>query len=493
MSETVKQVIADNPAMRPGDVFVTNDPYRGGSHLPDVTVVTPIFVGQAALSDQPRALTPPGATSIAASGQAGSLPYEYYEPTFFTASRAHHAEIGGTTPGSMPPFSTRLAEEGVLIRNFKLVEGGRSRLDELRRLLAEAPYPSRAIDDNLADITAQMAANRQGAHDLEQLVARHSLPVVEAYMQHIQGAAEQKMRQALRRLEPGRRTFTDHLDDGSPICVAIDIHGDEATIDFTGTGDVLPSNLNANRAIVTAAVLYVLRLLIGEEIPLNQGVLAPIRLILPECLLNPPDRCDPCECAAVVGGNVETSQRVVDVLLGALGLAAASQGTMNNLLFGNERFGYYETICGGSGATATADGADAVQTHMTNTRLTDPEVLESRFPVLLREFTVRDGSGGAGEHRGGNGVRRTIEFLAPLLLSLLTQRRGPYPPYGMDGGQPGELGRNLLRRAEGATETLPGQVQLEVQVGDTLTIETPGGGGWGNIPPQIDPPSRLAP
>ncbi|HND54277.1 MAG TPA: hydantoinase B/oxoprolinase family protein, partial [Pirellulaceae bacterium] len=350
MSETVRAIRADNPRLAPGDVYVTNDPYRGGSHLPDVTVVTPVF------------------------DAAGR------ELRFFTASRAHHAEIGGIRPGSMPPFSRTLAEEGVLIRNFKLVDAGRSRAEELRELLSTAPYPSRSVDDNLADLAAQVAANHQGAVDLQRLIERHGWSRTSAYMRHIQAAAERKMRAALAKLPDGRREFRDHLDDGSPIVVAITLEGGRATIDFTGTGPVLAGNLNANRAIVTAAVMYVLRALIDEEIPLNQGVLAPIQLVLPECLLNPRPGDSPATSPAVVGGNVETSQRVVDVLLGAFGLAAASQGTMNNLLFGDGSFGYYETICGGAGGTPRAAGADAVHTHMTNTRLTDPEVMERRFP-----------------------------------------------------------------------------------------------------------------
>jgi 5-oxoprolinase (ATP-hydrolysing) len=449
MGETVRCVLADNPQLRPGDVFVTNDPYRGGSHLPDVTVVTPIF-----------------------DDAGGRL-------LFFTASRAHHAEIGGIVPGSMPPFSTNLAEEGVLIRNFKLVDAGRSRSEELGALLTSGPYPTRNVADNLADIAAQVAANQQGARDLARLVAAHTLPVVTAYMRFIQEAAERKMRAALARLPIGRHEFADYLDDGSKIAAAIDIAGDSATIDFTGTSAVLPGNLNANRAIVTAAVMYVLRSLIDEDIPLNQGVLAPVRIMLPECLLNPTPGPTPAESAAIVGGNVETSQRVVDVLVGALRLAAASQGTMNNVLFGDDKFGYYETICGGAGATHAADGADAVHTHMTNTRLTDPEVLEQRYPVRLREFSIRHGSGGRGARRGGDGITRVIEFLRPLSLSILTQRRGPYAPYGMAGGEPGGLGRNLLERADGSRETLPNQAQMRVMEGEALIIETPGGGGWG--------------
>ncbi|HEY2413069.1 MAG TPA: hydantoinase B/oxoprolinase family protein [Pirellulaceae bacterium] len=496
MSKTVKQIIADNPRMQPGDVFVTNDPYRGGSHLPDVTVVTPVFEFCREGPPWPSASDEAARIREARNATEG-VPYS--SPLFFTASRAHHAEIGGITPGSMPPFSKNLGEEGVLIRNFKLIDAGHSRFDELRELLTSGPYPSRSPDTNLADITAQVAANQQGVSDLQKMVERYSLPVVQAYMRHIQEAAERKMRAALARLTPGRREFTDHMDDGTPIQVTVTIHDESATIDFTGTGPVSAGNLNANRSIVTAAVMYVLRLLIGEDIPLNQGVLKPIKIVLPVCLLNPINTASgsagaspsqlgvspahlgasPSQLPAVVGGNVETSQRVVDVLLGAFGLAAASQGTMNNLLFGDETFGYYETICGGSGATAEADGADAVHTHMTNTRLTDPEVLESRYPVRLREFSIRCGSGGAGEYRGGDGIIRRLEFLKPLTLSILSQRRGPYAPYGLDGGKPGGLGSNCLKRADGAEEVLGNLVQTEVRAGDVLTIETPGGGGFG--------------
>jgi 5-oxoprolinase (ATP-hydrolysing) len=491
MSQTVKQILADNPDMQPGDVFVTNDPYRGGSHLPDVTVVTPVFEADVGW-DKPASAGAGPPKSAMTRDDSRNL-------QFFVASRAHHAEIGGITPGSMPPFSRNLAEEGVLLRNFKLADRGKLRLDELRQALLSGPYPSRAVEDNLADITAQMAANHQGVRDLSAFVAEQSWPVVEAYMRHIQDAAERKMRAALAKLPPGRRRFVDHLDDGTPIAVAVTLavgedvaeSGDRGescpaaerrtrlTVDFTGTGPVLAGNLNANSAIVSAALMYCLRLLVAEDIPLNQGLLRPVEIILPECLLKPPLRERPEECAAVVGGNVETSQRVVDVLLGAFDLAAASQGTMNNLLFGDATFGYYETICGGSGATPQADGADAVHTHMTNTRLTDPEVLERRFPARLLEFAIRRGSGGRGKHRGGDAVVRRIEFLKELTVSILSQRRGPYPPYGLHGAEPGRLGRSILRRADGRVEELPALAQFNVQPGDMLTIETPGAGGWG--------------
>jgi len=449
MSVTVKRILHDNPDLGPGDVFVTNDPYRGGSHLPDVTVITPVH------------------------SSGGEL-------LFLTASRAHHAEIGGIVPGSMPPFSKSLAEEGVLIRNFKLVDRGVSREEELARILTGGPYPTRRLADNLADISAQVAANQAGVNQLLALVERYSWLMVWAYMGHIQQAAAAKMRMALSQLAEGEYCFEDHLDDGSPIRLKITKQADSAIVDFTGTGPVMSGNLNANRAIVQAAVLYVFRCLIAEEIPLNSGVLEPIQIVLPECLLNPPEHDDPARCAAIVGGNVETSQRVVDVMLGALGLAAASQGTMNNFTFGDGTFGYYETICGGSGATSQENGADAVHTHMTNTRLTDVEVIERKYPVRVREFSIRKGSGGKGKHRGGDGVIRRIEFLKPLKVSLLTERRGSYAPFGLQGGSPGKRGVNTLLR-EGATapEILSGKVQLDLQPGDQLTIETPGGGGFG--------------
>ena len=459
MGETVKSVLQDC-VLQPGDVVVTNDPYRGGSHLPDVTVVTPLF------------------------GLAKEL-------LFLTASRAHHAEIGGVTPGSMPPFSKSLAEEGVLIRNFKVLDTGRERFDELAALLRSGPYPSRAVEHNLSDIRAQLAANQQGANDLAELVARQSLPVVQAYMKHIRAAAETKTRQAIEKLRPGKREFVDHLDDGTTIKVTVTIlmpcnvpleTNKSLIIDFTGTSGVHPGNLNANRAIVTAAVLYALRLLINEDIPLNQGVLAPVELIIPHGLLNPPAAERPEDCPAIVGGNVETSQRVVDVLLAALDLAAASQGTMNNLLFGNDTFGYYETICGGNGATADGPGAHAVHTHMTNTRITDPEVLEHRFPVRLQRFAIDKGTGGKGLHCGGDGVIRQIVFLQAMSVSLLTQRRAAYAPFGLHGGQAGTRGENQLLRKSGNWEPLGSAAQISVEAGETLTIRTPGGGGWGKSP-----------
>ncbi len=475
MSESVKQLLKDVPAMQPGEVYVTNDPYRGGSHLPDVTVVTPVF-------EQPEE---------AQGARAGDRP----RLLFFTASRAHHAEIGGITPGSMPPSSKNLAEEGVVIRHFRLVRDERSSQEELARLLSSGPYPSRAVGENLADINAQVAANQMGVNLLHEMIDRYGRQTVLAYMKHIQAAAERKMRSALLKIQPGRYAFTDQLDDGSPIRVAITVRhterGGEATVDFTGTGPVVPGNLNANHAIVSSAVIYCFRCLIDEPVPLNAGMLAPIRIVLPVgCLLNPEPADEPARCPAVVGGNVETSQRIVDVIFGALGVVAASQGTMNNFTFGRPAgegraaIGYYETIGGGAGAGPEFDGADAVHTHMTNTRLTDPEVLEDRYPVRLRLFAIRRGSGGRGRQRGGDGIVRQIEFLEPLEVSLLTSRRTTRP-YGLLGGEPGQPGRNLIiRRGSARAEQLGPTAFLRVAPGDVLRIETPGGGGYGSYEAQ---------
>jgi 5-oxoprolinase (ATP-hydrolysing) len=449
------------PGVRPGEVYVTNDPYRGGSHLPDVTVVTPVFDGR-------------GESTL-----------------FYVASRAHHAEIGGVVPGSMPPQSRNLAEEGVRIPLMRLVvrrdRDHRDRRDtqvqddELRQLLEAGPYPSRAVRENLADVHAQVAANQCGVRRLEEMVVRHGLSTVRAYMSHIQQAAETKMRGALRRVPDGHYQFTDHLDDGAAIETAIAIDGESAIIDFAGTGPVHPMNLNATSAIVASAVLYCFRCLIDEDIPLNAGVMAPLKILLPTGLLNPPMHEDPSRCAAVAGGNVETSQRIVDCIFGALGIVAASQGTMNNLSFGNDRFGYYETIAGGAGAGPGFHGADAVHTHMTNTRLTDPEVLEDRYPVRLQRFAIRGASGGSGEFVGGNGVVRAIEFLEPLAVGLLTQRR-TRPPYGLAGGAPGAAGQNILLVRGGERRDLASADQLRVEAGDVLQIHTPGGGGYGRPP-----------
>jgi 5-oxoprolinase (ATP-hydrolysing) len=455
MSETVRTTIRLNSSISEGDVFVTNDPYGGGSHLPDVTVITPVFD----------------------SGNRRLI--------FWVASRSHHAEIGGIAPGSMPPDATNLQQEGVLIRNFKLVDGptGEAHFEALRQILTRPPYPSRAPEENLADLRAQVAANRSGLLDLLKLVDQYSVNHVLAYTVFMQDAAEQKMRQAIGRMKIGTYRFEDQLDNGATIRVAVTINQDSLKIDFDETDPVLEGNQNANPAIVSSAVIYVMRCFIRDNIPLNEGIVKPVEIVLPTCFLNPISYLNPEDCPAIVGGNVETSQRVVDVLLGALqqsvdgGFAAASQGTMNNWLMGDDSFGYYETVGGGAGATPSHHGANAVHTHMTNTRLTDPEILESRYPVILREFSVRRGSGGPGLHQGGDGIVREIEFLKPLTVSLLTNRRLKQP-YGVEGGFPGKPGVNIRIGSEGRLEILPPSCELKVATGERLRLETPGGGGW---------------
>ena len=450
MGETVRHILHDHPQMQRGDVFVTNDPYRGGSHLPDVTVVTPVFATK-----------------------------DSQNPDFFVANRAHHAEIGGVVPGSMPPFSTSLAEEGVLIRGQHLVRAGHSCEDAIRELLTTGQWPSRAADDNLADLAAQVAANECGVRLLSELAEQTTSELVQKCMRQIQATSSARMRQCLLKLQDRTYQFTDRLDDDTPIHVAITVSGETATVDFTGTGPTHSGNLNANRAITTAAVLYSFRCLLNEDVPLNAGVLEPITIVLPDCLLNPRSGETPQDSPAIVGGNVETSQRIVDVLFGALQIAAASQGTMNNLTFGNQSFGYYETICGGSGGSAVGAGAPGVHTHMTNTRLTDPEVLENRYPVLLHRFGLRHGSGGDGAAPGGDGIIREIEFLEPLSVSMLSQRR-TQTPWGLNGGQDGAPGRNTLVNTEGDLD-LGGCFSRTVTAGEVLRIETPGGGGFGAV------------
>jgi 5-oxoprolinase (ATP-hydrolysing) len=438
MGESVRAVLAAHPDPAPGAVFATNDPAAGGSHLPDVTVVTPVH------------------------DAAGQL-------LFFTASRGHHADIGGTTPGSMPPDSRTLEEEGAVLRALPIAAGGHLDRDAILAALAAGPYPARRPADNLADLEAQIAANQTGARLLADLLTRAGRATVLAYLGHVQDNAAAQVAAEIARLPDGEHRFTDALDDGTPIAVSIRIRGDRMEIDFAGTGaEQAGSNLNAPRAVTVAAVLYVLRCLVGAPIPLNSGCLRPVTLHVP-----PGSILAPSPGRAVAAGNVETSQRVVDVLLAALGLAAASQGTMNNLTFGDERFGYYETIAGGAGATPRAPGASGVHTHMTNTRITDPEVLESRFPVRLIRLALRPGSGGAGRHRGGDGVVRELEVRAPLEVSILSERR-TRAPFGLAGGKPGARGRNLHNERE-----LGGRARFRAVPGDRIRIETPGGGGHG--------------
>lgn len=440
--------VAETLELAPGDVAVTNHPGFGGSHLPDVTVITPVW-------------TEDGDDLLG-----------------YVASRAHHAEIGGSRPGSMPPAATRLAEEGVVLAPRLLVQRGAGRWREAREWLLAGEFPSRSVEENLADLEAAVAANQNGAAALRALADLYGADTVRRQMAALRDTAAARMRRALSRHPAGTFEATEALDDGTPLAVAIRIDGDAATFDFSGSGGVHPGNLNATPAIVRSVVLYVLRLMLGEPLPLNEGLLDPVRLVLPPGLLNPDFSRRPQDCPAVVGGNVETSQRLVDTLLKALGLAACSQGTMNNTLFGNEAFGYYETLCGGAGAGPGWHGASAIHTHMTNTAITDPEIVEQRYPARLESFAVRRGSGGAGRYRGGDGVRREFVFLEPVRVSLLTQHRTA-GPYGMEGGGAGAPGRQTLHRADGKVEELPSIAARDAGPGDRLVVETPGGGGWG--------------
>ncbi|MDP1885366.1 hydantoinase B/oxoprolinase family protein [Polaromonas sp.] len=443
MGESIKTVIRENTGkMQPGDVYVLNDPYHGGTHLPDITVITPVYLGG------PR-------------------------PLFYVGSRGHHADIGGTTPGSMPPFSTRIEEEGVQINNVKLVERGVLREAEMVALLSSGQYPSRNPQQNMADLKAQIAANEKGVQELRKMVDTFSLEVVQAYMRHVQDNAEESVRRVITQLKDG--AFTLPLDNGAQIQVAIrvDTKKRSAEIDFTGTSPQQSNNFNAPTAVCMAAVLYVFRTLVDDDIPLNAGCLKPLKVIIPAgSMLNPNPP------ASVVAGNVETSTCITNALYGALGVMAASQCTMNNFTFGNERHQYYETISGGSGAGEGFDGTSVVQTHMTNSRLTDPEVLEFRFPVRLESYEIRQGSGGAGRWTGGNGGVRRVRFLEAMTASILSNGR-KHGAFGMAGGEPGQVGRNLVLRANGQTEALDHIGQAEMLPGDVFEIHTPGGGGFG--------------
>ncbi|MFD5987407.1 hydantoinase B/oxoprolinase family protein [Streptomyces cyaneofuscatus] len=442
MGESIKEVLRRNEGtLRPGDVYAINDPYHGGTHLPDVTVVTPVFEGD--------------------------------ELRFLVASRGHHAEIGGTTPGSMPAFSRTIQEEGVLFDNWLLVRDGTLREAGTRELLTSAPYPSRSPDTNLADLRAQIAANEKGIAELRRMTDQFGADVVQAYMGHVQDNAEESVRRIVARLHDGG--FRYETDAGAVIQVALTVDHDarSAVLDFTGTSPQQPGNTNAPRSVVMAAVLYVFRTLVGEDIPLNSGCLKPLDVRIP-----PGSMLDPTYPAATVAGNVETSQAVTGALYGALGGQAEGSGTMNNLTFGNDRVQYYETVASGSGAGDGFDGTDAVQTHMTNSRLTDPEILEWRLPVLLESFAVREGSGGAGRWHGGGGVERRIRFREPVTVALLSGHRR-VPPYGAEGGEPGALGEQYVERAGGAVDRLEGCDTAELAAGDVLVVRTPGGGGYG--------------
>ncbi|MBO0807601.1 MAG: hydantoinase B/oxoprolinase family protein, partial [Actinobacteria bacterium] len=447
MGESIRIVAERNAGrMRPGDVYALNDPYHGGTHLPDVTVVTPVF------GDDGEGIL------------------------FYVAARGHHAEIGGITPGSMPAGSTRVEEEGVLIDNWLLVRGGTLREEQTLDLLRDAPYPSRNPEVNLADLRAQIAACERGVQELRRMCEHFGLDVVRAYMGHVQDNAEEAVRRLIGRLRDGEYRY--ETDGGAVIAVSarVDRAARTAVIDFTGTSPQQPGNFNAPSSVAMAAVLYVLRTLVGDEIPLNSGCLKPVTVIIPPgCLLAPEYP------AAVAAGNVETSQAVTGALYAALGVMAEGSGTMNNVTVGNDRHQYYETVASGSGAGDGFGGTDAVQTHMTNSRLTDPEVLEWRYPVRVQRHQIRRGSGGAGRWRGGDGCRRELWFGEPMTVTTLASHRR-VPPYGMAGGAPGALGRHWIERADGTVTPLAGCDSVPVKAGDVFVIETPGGGGYG--PPE---------
>ena len=482
MGESIKTVIAKNAGkMKPGDVYVLNDPYNGGTHLPDVTVITPVFA-EGALTPGPSPASGRGEHVSASGRRENLLPSPsgrgaggegHPEILFYVGSRGHHADIGGITPGSMPPFSKTIEEEGVLLDNVLLVEDGRMLEAEMRHLLASAKYPARNPDQNIADLRAQVAANEKGVQELRRMVAHFGLDVVKAYMGHVQDNAEECVRRVIGVLKDGE--FACEMDNGAVIRVRIAIGEDRrsAVIDFAGTSAQLESNFNAPSAVVYAAVLYVFRTLVDDDIPLNAGCLKPLEVRIPEgSMLNPRSP------AATVAGNVETSQCITDALYGALGVMAASYGTMNNFTFGNATYQYYETISGGTGAGPGFDGTDTVQAHMTNSRLTDPEVLEWRYPVRVDAHSIRAGSGGRGEWHGGNGATRRIRFLEPMTAAILAGHRR-VPPYGMAGGGPGECGRNWVERADGTRTDLGFADETQVGAGDVFVIETPGGGGFG--------------
>lgn len=429
-----------------GDTIVTNHPRYGGSHLPDVTMVTPVFYKK--------------------------------ERIAFVVNRAHHSEIGGISPGSMPPNAKNLSEEGVVISPFYLIKNGTVNWDEMRKLLVDTPYPTRSIEENLADLNAAIAANKNGRDALKSLVNQHGVETVTDYFRLLKKHAALKTQETLKQFPNGKYKAIEYLDDGSPLHVTIDINVGKCIINFSGSADVHPGNMNATKAIVHSVIIYVLRLLLKENIPLNDGLLEPVKIILPTGMLNPDFNDDPKKCPAVVGGNVEISMRLTDTLLKAFGVMAASQGTMNNTLFGNKKFGYYETICGGCGAGNGYHGASAVHHHMTNTRITDPEILEHRYPVRLDEFSIRKNSGGKGRWNGGDGINRRITFLEPVNLSVLTQRRKS-GPYGIKGGESGKAGKQQVVRKNGEIITLNSIQNIDIEPGDRFIIETPGGGGYG--------------
>ena len=455
MGESIKMVISRNKGrMKPGDVYVLNDPYHGGTHLPDVTVVTPVFAPPSTPTTVPEAPRQP-------------------DIWFYVASRGHHAEIGGVSPGSMPANSARIEEEGVLIDNWLLVEDGEFREAQTLALLTGAEYPSRDPQTNLADLRAQIAANEKGAEELRRMVGQFGLDVVRAYMAHVQENAAEAVREVITALRDGE--FSYEMDNGARIRVRVTVDHESrtATIDFTGTSAQLADNFNAPSSVAMAAVLYVFRTLVAKEIPLNAGCLQPLNVIIP-----PGTMLSPRYPAAVAAGNVETSQAVTGALYAALGNMAEGSGTMNNVTFGNERYQYYETVASGSGAGEGFDGTDVVQTKMTNSRLTDPEVLEWRYPVRLESYAIRRGSGGPGRWHGGAGGTRRIRFLEPMTVTTLSGHRR-VPAFGLAGGAPGALGRHWVERADGSVTEMRGCDSVQLEPGDTFILETPGGGGFG--------------
>jgi 5-oxoprolinase (ATP-hydrolysing) len=451
MGDSVRAVIRDRrERVKRGDIYVANAPYNGGTHLPDITVITPVFDSGGLVADR--------------AAEA---------PIFWVASRGHHADVGGMTPGSMPPHSTSVEEEGVLIDNFLIVDAGQFREREFEALLLSGDYPARNIAQNMGDLKAQMAANAKGAEELRRLGEQFGLHVVYAYMRYVQDNAEESVRRVIATLHDGE--FRYAMDQGCEICVKVSIDRAKrsAIVDFTGTSAQQPNNFNAPVSVCRAAVLYVFRTLVDDDIPMNEGCMRPLQLIIPEgSMLNPRYP------AAVVAGNVETSQCITDCLYGALGVLAAAQGTMNNFTFGSAVYQYYETIAGGSGAGPDFDGTDAVQTHMTNSRLTDPEVLEWRFPVRVEEFSIRRGSGGRGKHHGGDGVIRKIRFLEEMTAAILSNHR-LVKPFGLEGGEPGAVGHHWVERQEGPRIPLSSTAGVTMKPGDLFVIETPGGGGYG--------------
>jgi len=443
MDASVATAIRENTDIKPGDVFLINAPYNGGTHLPDLTVCTPVF------DDENR------------------------EIRFWVASRGHHADIGGIAPGSMSPLAVNIEQEGVYIDNFKLVDRGTFREDALSTLLTGATYPVRNLTQNVNDLKAQIAANEKGVAELKKIIGLFGEDVVKAYMGHVQDNAAESVRRVLDKLPDGH--FTYEMDQGCQIEVRVTIDRDkrEATVDFTGTSEQRPDNFNAPEPVTRAAVLYVFRVLVEGDIPMNAGCLRPIKIIVPQGSM-----LSPRFPAAVVAGNVEVSQAVTNCLFGATKAMAAAQGTMNNLTFGNDEYQYYETICSGAPAGPGFNGADAVHTHMTNSRLTDPEILETRFPVLLEDFHIREGSGGKGKWHAGDGTKRTIRALKTLDFAILSGHRR-VAPFGLEGGEPGHTGRNEVRRKDGTVEVLGNCDQTVLEAGEAFTVVTPTGGGFG--------------